>query len=557
MKYGYWRIGVVVLVVLCGCPKGQQRPAEPAGPPSVQQASNPSGQSTKPPGTIRQPAVAGLFYPDDPEQLAQAVDRYLKEARLPAESGQIKALRGLVVPHAGYEYSGPVAAVGYQLLAGRDIRTVIVMAPSHTADFRGAFVGSTAGYRTPLGVVPVSGLAARLVGQGPFVDRLRPGDRVFRPPWWRQSPQKAPPAGEDLPDTWEHSLEVQLPFLQRTLKDFTLVPIIFGEADPKAVAEQLAGLLDARTLLVASSDLSHYEPYQTARMLDASCIEAIVGLDTQRMQREDACGKLPILTLMHLARQQGWKARLLDYRNSGDTAGDKSRVVGYAAIAFWDEKAPQDNHAVPQAEYSPQERRVLLELARKTLVAVVHGHEPSDPEAARLPAKLQARRACFVTLTIAGRLRGCIGHLFPQEPLYKAVIDNTINAALRDTRFRPVGPDELDRIQIEISVLSVPAPLEFRTPEELLGRLRPHVDGVVLQVGSRQATYLPQVWEHFSDPAEFLSELSVKAGLPPTAWKSPQARVLVYQVEAFEETGHRKTESLKPKAETPEKVPSH
>jgi len=357
---------------------------------------------------------------------------------------------------------------------------------------------------------------------------------VRRPPWSSQSPQKAPSPSEDRPDTWEHSLEVQLPFLQRTLKEFTLVPVIFGDTDPKAAAKALAGLIDSKTLLVASSDLSHFQPYQTARKLDTSCVEAIVGLDVDRMQREDACGKLPILTLMHVARQSGWKAKLLDYRNSGDTAGDKSHVVGYAAVAFYDEKAAPAAEAAPKAAYSPEERKFLLDLARKTLVEAAHRRKPPDMEGAGVAEKLKHQRACFVTLTIEGKLRGCIGHIFPQEPLYLAVIDNAQSAALRDPRFRPVAPEELDRIEIEISVLTVPAPLKYASPEELLAKLRAGVDGVVLQVGRAQSTYLPQVWEKIPDKEAFMSTLAEKAGLAPDAWRDPRAVVLTYQVEAFD-----------------------
>ena len=156
-------------------------------------------------------------------------------------------------------------------------------------------------------------------------------------------------------------------------------------------------------------------------------------------------------------------------------------------------------------------------------------------DAGEVPEKLKEKRACFVTLTIEGDLRGCIGHILPQEALYKAVIDNARSAALHDPRFRPVGPSELARIHVEISVLTVPAPLKFRSPEELLAKLRPHVDGVVLQVGRGQATYLPQVWEQLPEKESFMSHLAEKAGLAADAWRSPAATVLVYQVEAFEE----------------------
>ena len=542
MKLAGWPVAAMaVAVALCGCQKAPESAAQAIRQRPLQQVADSSPQSKRAPETIKEAAVAGLFYPQDKAALAKMVDGLLAEVKPAQGDGRIKNLRGLVVPHAGYPYSGPVAAVGYKQVEGRSFSKVVVMAPSHTAGFQGAYVSDVDAYRTPLGLVHVAGEAAELAKRPPFSSRF--DGRVRRPSWSSQSPQKAPPPGEDLPDTWEHSLEVQLPFLQRTLKDFTLVPVIFGEVDPKAAAKALAGLIDSKTLLVASSDLSHFQPYQTARKLDTSCTEAIVGLDVDRMEREDACGKLPILALMHVARQNGWRAKLLDYRNSGDTAGDKSQVVGYAAIAFYDEKAAEAAEAAPKAVYSPEERKFLLDLARKTLVEAAHRRKPPEVDAAAVPEQLKPERACFVTLTIDGKLRGCIGHIFPQEALHRAAIDNAQSAALRDPRFPPVSPEELDRIHIEVSVLTVPAPLKYASSEELLAKLRAGVDGVVLQVGRAQSTYLPQVWEQIPDKEAFMGTLAEKAGLAPDAWRDPRAVVLVYQVEAFGESGKRKAES--------------
>ena len=553
MKLAGWRIAATaVALALCGCQKAPESAAQSARQRPLQQVADSSPQAKLAPETVKEAAVAGLFYPQDKAALTKMVDGLLAKVK-PAQgdgrdhrSGGARNLRGLVVPHAGYQYSGPVAAVGYKQVEGRSFSKVVVMAPSHTTAFRGAYVSAVDAYRTPLGLVPVDSEAAELAKRPPFSSRFE--GRVRRPPWSSQSPQKAPPPGDDRPDTWEHSLEVQLPFLQRTLQDFTLVPVVFGDTDPKAAAKALAGLIDSKTLLVASSDLSHFQPYETARKLDTSCTEAIVGLDVDRMEREDACGKAPILTLMHVARQNGWKARLLDYRNSGDTAGDKSQVVGYGAIAFYDEKAPQAAEAAPKASYSPEERQFLLDLARKSLVEAARRRNPPNIDAAEVPVKLKQDRACFVTLTIDGNLRGCIGHILPQEPLYRAVIDNAQSAALHDTRFRPVSPEELDRIHIEISVLTVPAPLKYASPEDLLAKLRVGVDGVVLRVGRAQSTYLPQVWEKIRDKEAFMSTLAEKAGLAPSAWRDPRAAVLTYQVEAFEEEGSQKTEDRRQKA---------
>lgn len=491
-----------------------------SGASSRDDAARPAPKSGPVVKRVREPAVAGLFYPKDPAALSQMLDRFLAMAH----PEPIADLKGLVCPHAGYPFSGPTAAQAYALLAGRGYDTVIVLAPSHYARFRGAAVSVAEVFRTPLGDVPISEKAKALARVSPFVPEAP--SPVQRPGWADQSSRSMPAAGQDTPDTWEHADEVQVPFLQRTLKNFQLIPVVLGEVDPEAVARALAGVIDDRTLLVASSDLSHYHPYPEAKELDARCVQAVCELDLDAMRVQEACGKSPILVLMHLARLKGWKARLLDCRNSGDTAGDKDRVVGYAAIAF---------HKPPTTGYSPAERKQLLELARQTLQEVVTRNALPTVQAEGFPPSLLATKGCFVTLTKHGQLRGCIGHLVPQEPLYKAVMDNARSAALQDFRFPPVKPAELGEIALEISVLTEPQPLVFSSPEDLLSKLQPHRDGVVLLIGDRRATYLPQVWEQLPDKAAFLNSLAQKAGCGPSDWRLPGTKVQIYHVESFHE----------------------
>ncbi|HOX03394.1 MAG TPA: AmmeMemoRadiSam system protein B [Verrucomicrobiota bacterium] len=470
---------------------------------------------------VREPAVAGLFYPRDPAALGRAIDGCLAQAR----EESIPGLRALVCPHAGYTYSGITAAHGYRLLPGREVSTVILLAPSHYARVEGACVSGNEVFRTPLGDVPIAPMAAELARTRPFVPETP--CPVHRPPWAYQSSRPMPSSGTDTADTWEHSDEVQVPFLQRTLKDFALVPVVMGDVDPAEAARALAGRIDDRTLLVASSDLSHYHPYEEARRMDQRTVAAICRLDTRALAEEDACGRTPILTLLHLARAKGWKARLLDYRNSGDTGGDKSGVVGYAAIAFFD-PGPE--------EFTIEQRRCLLELARQSLRETAARGLPPEVHAESLPSGLDGARCCFVTLTKGGALRGCIGNLKPNGPLFQAVVRNASSAAIRDYRFPRVQTQELDQIQIEISVLTEPKPLAFDTPEDLLSKLRPHRDGVILQIGAASATYLPQVWLHLPDKTRFLQTLSEKAGAGSDDWRKPGVRVLTYQAEVFRES---------------------
>jgi hypothetical protein len=506
---------VLVSIVVAGL-MGQMVGATPG---ELRLASEKSPGAAPP--RFREPAVAGLFYPAEPAALARQVDELLAGASVEP----LDRLRAIVAPHAGYPYSGPTAAHAYKLLAGRDVRTVVLMAPSHYALFQGVSVARGEAYRTPLGAVRMSEKSPALAEHRPFV--WEPRCSVRRPGWWSQSSRPAPARDEETPETWEHAGEVHVPFLQRTLKDFELLSLVFGEADPAEAARGLAALWDARTVIIASSDLSHYHPYEDAKRLDQRCVKAIVNLELEHMKAQEACGKSPVLTLLHLAKQKGWKGKLLDYRNSGDTAGDKQGVVGYAAVAFYEP---------PAAEFDAAERRQLIELARQTLREVVVNGRTPEPDPKTLPRKFLAERACFVTLTKQGRLRGCIGHLTARDPLYLAVIDNTRNAALRDMRFPPVQADELASLRVEISLLTEPRPLDFASPDDLLAKLQPHRDGVVLRLGEQSATYLPQVWAQLPDKTEFLNSLAHKAGCAPGSWRTPGATVLTYQTESCKES---------------------
>ena len=258
---------------------------------------------------VREPAVAGPrgrgFYPDDEASLSALIDELLAKVEAP----RIEHLRALVAPHAGLAYSGLTAAFAYRQLVGREIDTVVILAPSHSVAFEGVSILDVDAYRTPLGLVRLSPKVAEYRKTGLF--------------------PSYPPCHER-----EHSLEVQLPFLQKVLSAAKIIPIVFGRVDEERIASVLAQHVTTRTIVVASSDLSHFHSYQVAQQKDRSAIDAMLALDTERLRGEEACGKGPVLALLALAKHRGWTARLLDYRNSGDTAGDKSRVVGYSAIAF-------------------------------------------------------------------------------------------------------------------------------------------------------------------------------------------------------------------------------
>jgi len=259
--------------------------------------------------SIRQPAVAGTFYPADPQQLRDMVDGYLQEAARRIRDEQ-EAPKALIAPHAGYIYSGPVAASAYARLAPAHdrIRRVVLLGPSHRVPFRGIATSGATHFRTPLGTIPLDRTSIEQIETFPQVVRL------------------------DEAHAYEHSLEVHLPFLQEVLDSFTLVPLVVGEATPQQVSEVIEALWDGpETLIVISSDLSHYHDYETARRLDSATSRAIEALQPEAIQYEDACGRNPVNGLLELARRHGLHARTVDLRNSGDTAGPRDQVVGYGA----------------------------------------------------------------------------------------------------------------------------------------------------------------------------------------------------------------------------------
>ena len=458
-------------------------------------ASDETGQ------TIRPPAAAGRFYPDDPEELRKMVGTLLRDASGLDVKGTI---RGLVSPHAGYIYSGIVAAAGYRQIAP-STRTVILIGPSHRFPLGGASIPSVTAYRTPLGDVRLSKLAFRL--------------------------QKLPIFGSVTEaHKMEHSLEVQLPFLQVMLRAFEIVPILVNSADPKALAAALAPYIDNDTLIVASTDLSHYYPYERAVSLDRICTSAITGAEFSRMPLCEACGKQAVMTLMHIAEIKNWDAKLIDYKNSGDTAGGRNNVVGYASIAFVDRK---EGSKKMKESMSIRDKKALLRLARSAIEAkLVKDVKVERPEPSLI---LKENRGCFVTLHKYGQLRGCIGTIEPICPLAECVEKNAQNAAFRDPRFPCLGAEELPEIDIEVSILSVPERLRFRDGDDLKRQLRPNVHGVILSRGMHRSTFLPQVWKQLPDKEQFLEHLCLKGGMPANAWKDPATSVEVYQAEVFGE----------------------
>ena len=474
--------------------------------------------SAAPPGEIRKPGVAGAFYPGDPQELAATVDGFLAHATAPTQKGQIIAL---VAPHAGYPYSGAVAAHSYALLRGRPTHRVVVIAPSHYEAFSFASVYEGDAYATPLGAIPVDKEFGRKLA------RLSPALKL-------SSRGHVPSA-----DGAEHSLEVQLPFLQRTLPDFQLVPIIMGDQSyemSRALGVALAELVRGTdTLIVASSDLSHYHPYEQAVALDGKVLNAIgewdylTLSDNFQSQTWEACGGGPIVAAMIAAERLGaTHAKVIKYANSGDVTGDRSRVVGYSAVALFQDEGR--GPATPKFSLTSVEKRQLLEIARKSVESAVKDSKlyelPSN-----LPPNLMQDRGAFVTIKANGDLRGCIGYTAAIQPLALTVRDVAGFAALHDRRFRPVTAGELPQLKYEISVLS---PLR-RVSD--LKQIKVGEHGLMIKKGRYRGILLPQVApEQHWNRITFLDETAMKAGLPAKAWRDKDADLFMFTAVVFGES---------------------
>jgi len=478
-----------------------------------------AGSPTAESGHVREAAVAGAFYPADPKELAAMVDGFIAHASVPAQKGEVVAL---VAPHAGYPFSGGVAGHSYAMIKGRPTHRVVVIAPSHYEAFSFTSVYDGDAYVTPLGKVPVDKeFARKLVSLNPEIKLSSSGH--------------VPTAAGA-----EHGLEDQLPFLQRALGDFQLVPIIMGEQSypaSRALGVALAELVRGTdTLIVASSDLSHYHPYDEAATIDGKTLNAIGEWDyltlSDNFQNRtwEACGGAPIVAAMIAAERLGaTRAQVIKYANSGDVTGDRNRVVGYSSVAFLKEEEGR-HEATPKFSLTSSEKRQLLEIARKSVESAVK-EDKAYGLPANLPASLMRDRGAFVTLKENGELRGCIGYTVAMQPLAETVRDVAAFAALRDTRFRPVAASELPLLKYEVSVLS---PLR-RVSD--INQIKIGEHGLMIVKGRTRGLLLPQVAseEHW-DRNTLLDETAMKAGLPAKAWRDKDADLFMFTAVVFGET---------------------
>ncbi len=480
--------------------------------------------------------LAGSWYTADEGELRREL-RALREA-----SGQRRddAVHALILPHAGYRYSGAVAAHGARVVEGRSFSRVIVMGPTHRVPMRNAIaLPSASAYLTLLGELPID---------TEFVARLR------RYPLFRQVPGAMP---------GEHSVEIEFPMLQDALGPFRLVPLVVGQLDDPAVREAADCLLaeiDSNTLVVASTDFTHYGPRfdyvpftssieENLRKLDLGAYELIERKDSEGFRRyvertgATICGRDPVAVLLAMLPPDA-EVRRLAYDTSGRLTGDWWNSVSYLSAAVrvrWQprplprpaERGAEEDAPEPGATLTlaPEERRALLQLARGTIRHFfAHRRTPSPADlGVGITSGMRQIAGAFVTLHKHGELRGCIGEIVPTRPLYEAVMHQALNSAFKDSRFPPLSELELPLCRLEISALSEPKEVPSWQDIEL-GR-----HGIVLRKEGRSAVFLPQVApEQGWDLPTTLAHLSTKAGLPPNAWREG-ARFEVFEALVFGE----------------------
>jgi len=502
-KKNYFINLLIVFVLFCHCCSSQDK-------------SNNNDQNQDP--LDKQPDFAGQFYPSGKDELNFLLASLFKSA-VPEKSQNVRAI---ISPHAGYIYSGVVAASGFNQIDTEKIyNNVFIIASSHTSYFEGASIFTSGSFITPLGRVKVN---------TEFAEKLCSENRIFNANAWAFKQ--------------EHSVEVQLPFLQYKLKnEFQIVPIVIGtqsQEDCHKIAVALQPYFNDSNLFIVSSDFSHYPDYKNAVMVDKKTAESILSNDPDIFLTElsdginnnvpglvtRACGWTSILTLLYLTTNiDDLKYDLITYQNSGDTkTGDSNRVVGYNSIVVTRKLKEQSDFYLTNSD-----KRDLLNIARITIESYISENKLTQLKSETFSDAIQAKCGAFVTLKMNDQLRGCIGTFDQEEPLFEVVQQMAMTSSTQDIRFVPVSKSELQDIIIEISVLTPLKKIESIKEIEL-GK-----NGIYIKKGNRSGTFLPQVaTETGWSLNEFLGHCSRdKAGIGWDGWKD--AEIYIYEAIVFSE----------------------
>lgn len=468
-----------------------------------------------------EPSLAGTWYPGSKKELESMLSKFFNNVELGKNKDIVPF--GMISPHAGLVYSGPIAAYGYSLLKNGNFDTVIIMATSHRYNAGKVSIYNGDKVKSPLGTTKVDKeIAQKLIAANPDFESIL---QVFT--------------------GGENSFETQLPFVQYQLPDAQIVPIMTATSDYSLLddlADVLISILEAtdkKIAIIASSDMAHFHPYKETVSMDQHTIDLVLSMDIDKLKQEkrkgkcELCGFHAVYPFMKIMKHFGAdKPVMLAYMNSADITGDKfsSHIVGYSSIVFPESGIQKKDEDSEQGLYSKEEKKYLLDLARNSITYYLENGKRIQPEKP-VYEKLSEERAVFVTLNKQGNLRGCIGHMHAQMPLYKAVSEMAASAAFEDPRFPKVKEKELKDIDIEISVLT---PMKQITDWK---QIRMGIDGVWIKKGWRSGVFLPQVATDTGwDRVTFLENLCAhKAGLPKDAYKDPNTEIYIYQVEKFSE----------------------
>lgn len=451
-------------------------------------------------------SYAGSFYPESPDELNNLLESFKEIQTFDYKS------KAIIVPHAGYVYSGHAAMAAFQHLEASE--NFFIIAPSHHEDFNNIALPEFTYFETPLGNIEVNNkLIAEIAEKFPSIV----ADEVFEN---------------------EHSIEVQLPFIQNLFmphkqnavdfvknlkklgKKIRIVPILVGNCDYRLISDLISTYWENSSFII-SSDLSHYYTQQQCRQIDTYTATVIETGRIEFLEQQQACGLIGIKGLVDFANNNECAMIRAEMYNSGDISSDKDKVVGYGSW-FMYEDSRNDFIETYFSKY-------VLKAAKASIIASIN-QEEFIPH--KIPAVLTQFGASFVTLKLNGELRGCIGSVYPTKPLILDIIDNAKNAAFQDPRFEPLTVEELEGLEISVSILSAIERIDFKDERDLLSKIHPH--GVILVERDKRAVYLPVVWEQLPDKEIFLNSLKEKAGLPPNYFSKTIEAYKFDAIEIFE-----------------------
>ncbi len=424
---------------------------------------------------IRPMSAAGKFYTDDKNELEKQISVFSEKNRHHYDY----ITRAIIVPHAGYIYSGQLASEGFQYL-DENVKNVFIIAPPHYVAIKNVALSSFDKWESPLG-----GIELNQEINDELVEKF---------------------GCEFIDDAFkdEHSIEVQVPFAQVFLRKVKIIPILVGANHGK-----IAKIIDyywqnPENAFVISSDLSHFYSSNDAKKIDSETADMIETKDIEKFNPLQACGAVGVLALTDFAKEKNYSLIRVGMVNSGDVTGDISRVVGYGSWLLYE----GEKNKFIKKYFSP----FVIETCKKSILA---RFEKKAPAIEKIPEVFQQSGASFVTLEKEGNLRGCIGSIIAHRSLIDDLVHNAQNSAFSDPRFQPLKRDEFDDLSIDVSLLSSPEKMKFKDETDLLNQIKPFIDGIIIKDGQYQAVYLPSVWEQLPEKSLFLNSLKIKAGMPP------------------------------------------